>query len=248
MEGVNLVLITESEAVEGFAADDPRARHLRETVGLRPGSIFHVGIENQRRGLATLASLEPMLRFSVQWEAVPQPRLPLTVIVGLPRPQTAKKLLHDLASLGVDRIIFFEAEKSDPSYAQSSLWRDDEWREPLRKGVEQACSAQVPSVRHEPGLRAALRDIDRQGWNVSLDPYVASGPLGAAAKNFSGGCLALGPERGWSDSERRALADAGFTAHHLGDRILRVETAAAAGASLMLAGLGVWQEHRPLGG
>jgi 16S rRNA (uracil1498-N3)-methyltransferase len=106
---VNLVLITESEAVEGFAADDPRARHLRETVGVRLGSTFHVGIENQRRGLATLASLEPTLRFTVQWELVPQTRLPLTAIVGLPRPQTAKKLLHDLASLGVDRIIFFAA-------------------------------------------------------------------------------------------------------------------------------------------
>jgi RsmE family RNA methyltransferase len=245
---VNLVLITESEAVEGFAADDPRARHLRETVGVRLGSTFHVGIENQRRGIATLASLEPTLRFTVRWEAGPQTRLPLTVIVGLPRPQTAKKLLHDLASLGVDRIVFFEAEKSDPSYAQSSLWRDDEWREPLRKGAEQACSAHVPYVRHQPNLSSALRDIDRQGWNVSLDPYVASGPLGAAAKNFSGGCLALGPERGWSDAERQALAEAGFTAYHLGDRILRVETAAVAGASLMLAGLGVWQEHRPLGG
>ncbi len=242
------MLITESEAVEGFAADDPRARHLRETVGVRLGSTFHVGIENQRRGLATLASLEPTLRFTVQWELVPQTRLPLTAIVGLPRPQTAKKLLHDLASLGVIRIVFFEAEKSDPSYAQSSLWRDDEWREPLRKGAEQACSAHVPSVRHQPDLASALGDIDRQGWNVSLDPYVASGPLGAAAKNFSGGCLALGPERGWSDAERQALAEAGFTAYHLGDRILRVETAAVAGASLMLAGLGVWQEHRPLDG
>jgi RsmE family RNA methyltransferase len=245
---VNLVLITESEAGEGFAADDPRARHLRETVGVRLGSTFHVGIVNRRRGLATIASLEPTLRFTVRWEAVPQTRLPLTVIVGLPRPQTAKKLLHDLASLGVDRIIFFEAEKSDRSYAQSSLWRDDEWREPLRKGAEQACCAHAPSVRHQPDLASALRDIDSQGWNVSLDPYVASGPFGAAAKNFSHGCLALGPERGWSDAERHALADAGFTAYHLGDRILRVETAAVAGASLMLAGLGVWQEHRPLGG
>lgn len=243
---MNLVLITESEAVEGFVADDPRARHLRETVGVRLGSTFHVGIENQRRGIATIALLEPTLRFTVQWEADPQPRLPLTVIVGLPRPQTAKKLLHDLASLGVDRIVFFEAEKSDPSYSQSSLWRDDEWREPLRKGAEQACSAHVPSVRHQPDLASTLRDIDSQGWNASLDPYVASGPLGAAAKNFPGGCLALGPERGWSDAERRALAEAGFTAYHLGDRILRVETAAVAGASLMLAGLGVWQAHRPL--
>jgi len=245
---VNLVLITESEVAQGFPAGDPRAQHLRETVGAVVGSTFHVGIENQRRGLATITVLEPALRFDVRWEAAPQVRLPLTVVVGLPRPQTAKKLLHDLASLGVDRIIFFEADKGDPSYAQSSLWRDDAWREPLRKGAEQACSCLTPEIAHAPHLVGALGHLDSEIWKASLDPYVASGPLGAAPKNFSGGCLALGPERGWSVAERRTLADAGFTSYHLGVRILRVETAALAGASLMLAGLGVWQEHRPLGG
>ena len=242
------MLITESEVAQGFPAGDPRTQHLRETVGAGIGSTFHVGIENQRRGLAIITVLEPTLRFDVRWEAAPQVRLPLTVMVGLPRPQTAKKLLHDLASLGVDRVVFFEAEKSDPSYAQSSLWREEAWREPLRKGAEQACSCLIPEVAHARDLAAALGDLDSEIWKASLDPYLASGPLGAAAKKFPGGCLALGPERGWSEAERRALADAGFTSYHLGDRILRVETAAVAGASLMLAGLGVWQEHRPLGG
>jgi 16S rRNA (uracil1498-N3)-methyltransferase len=245
---VNLVLITETEVAQGFPAGDPRTRHLRETVGARIGSTFHVGIENRRRGLATIVELEPSLRFDVRWETAPQVRLPLTVLVGLPRPQTAKKLLHDLASLGVDRLVFFEAEKGDPSYAQSSLWRDDAWREPLLKGAEQACSCLTPEIAHAADLCGALGHLDSEIWKASLDPYVASGPLGAAPKNFSGGCLALGPERGWSEAERRTLADAGFTSYHLGDRILRVETAAVAGASLMLAGLGVWQEHRPLGG
>ncbi len=245
---MNLVLITESEVTQGFEVSDPRAQHLRETVGAIVGSTFHVGIENQRRGLATITELEPALRFVVQWETAPQVHLPLTVVVGLPRPQTAKKLLHDLASLGVDRIVFFEAEKTDPSYAQSSLWRDDVWREPLRKGAEQACSCLTPKVAHAPNLRAALGQLGSEIWKASLDPYVASGPLGAAAKKFSAGCLALGPERGWTEAERRTLADAGFASYHLGDRILRVETAAVAGAGIMLAGLGAWQPHRPLVG
>ncbi len=242
------MLITETEVAQGFPAGDPRTHHLRETVGAVVGSTFHVGIENRRRGLATITVLEPSLRFVVRWETVPQVRLPLTVIVGLPRPQTAKKLLHDLASLGVDRIVFFAAEKSDPSYAQSSLWRDGAWREPLLKGAEQACSCMTPEVAHAPDLVAALGGLDSEIWKASLDPYVASGPIGAAAKKFSAGCLALGPERGWSEAERRALADAGFASYHLGDRILRVETAAVAGTSIMLAGLGTWQPHRPLVG
>ena len=51
---MNLVLITPDEAAAGLPADDARARHLRETVGLAVGGAFHVGIENGLRGIATI--------------------------------------------------------------------------------------------------------------------------------------------------------------------------------------------------
>ena len=143
---VNLVLITADEAKSGLPPDDARARHLRETVGLAVGGTFHVGVENGLRGIATITTLAPQLTFAVAWEKSPQTRLPLTVIVGLPRPQTAKKVLHDLASLGAAQIIFFESEKGDPGYLTSSLWKDGEWREHVLKGTEQACSTHVPEV------------------------------------------------------------------------------------------------------
>ena len=44
--------------------------------------------------------------------------------------------------------------------------------------------------------------------------------------------LALGPERGWSASERNLLRAQDFTLVHLGPRVLRVETAAVAGVTL----------------
>ena len=108
------MLITVDEAKIGLPPDDARARHLRETVGLAVGGTFHVGIENGLRGIATITTLAPQLTFAVAWEKSPQARLPLTVLIGLPRPQTAKKILHDLASLGAARIVFFESAKGDP--------------------------------------------------------------------------------------------------------------------------------------
>ncbi len=46
--------------------------------------------------------------------------------------------------------------------------------------------------------------------------------------------LFVGPEGGWSDSERVSLAASGALAIGLGPRQLRVETAAIAGAALIL--------------
>jgi len=244
---VNLVLITPDEAAAGLPADDARARHLRETVGLAIGGSFHVGIENGLRGIATIAALTPQLTFSVAWEKSPQARLPLMVLVGLPRPQTAKKVLHDLASLGAARIIFFESAKGDPGYLTSSLWKDGEWREHVIKGTEQACSTLVPEVTRVGSLAEAVALIDVAAWKLALDPYEATGApeLSVAAASA---VLAIGPERGFAETERATLRAAGFAFAHLGDRILRVEAAALVGGALMLAQLRAWAKHRPVGG
>jgi RsmE family RNA methyltransferase len=244
---VNLVLITADEASSGLQPDDPRARHLRETVGLAVGGSFHVGIENGLRGIATITALAPKLTFSVGWEKSAQSRLPLTVLIGLPRPQTAKKVLHDLASLGAARLIFFESAKGDPGYLTSSLWKDGEWREQVLKGTEQACSTLVPEVTRVGSLGEALVGLEANAWKLALDPYEATGApeISAPAK---AAVLAIGPERGFADEEREALRAAGFAFAHLGDRILRVEAAALVGGALMLAQLRVWEKHRPVGG
>jgi RsmE family RNA methyltransferase len=242
-----LVLITPDEAAAGLQADDDRARHLRETVSLSVGGTFHVGIENGLRGIATITTLTPRLTFAVAWEKSPQARLPLTVLVGLPRPQTAKKVLHDLASLGAARIIFFESAKGDPGYLTSSLWKDGEWREHVVKGTEQACSTLVPEVTRVGSLAEAVALVAPDAWKLALDPYEATGApeLSVAAASA---VLAIGPERGFAEAERTTLRAAGFGFAHLGDRILRVEAAALVGGALMLAQLRAWTKHRPVGG
>ncbi len=241
------MLITADEAVSGLAPDGARARHLRETVGLTVGGTFHVGIENGLRGIATITALAPKLTFAVDWEKSAQARLPLTVLVGLPRPQTAKKVLHDLASLGVARLIFFESEKGDPGYLASSLWKDGEWREHVLKGTEQACSTLVPEVTRVGSLSEAIGLIDATAWKLALDPDEATGApeISAPAK---AAVLAIGPERGFGDRERATLGAAGFAFAHLGDRILRVEAAALVGSALMLSQLRIWEKHRPVVG
>ena len=245
---MNLVLITEPEVSAGLPLTDARTSHLLGTVGLRVGQAFHVGIAGGLRGLASVTATAPALRFSVVWEKSVQARMPLTVLIGLPRPQTAKKVLHDLASLGAARLVFFEADKGDPGYLASSLWKDGEYLDALRKGTEQACSTLVPEVVRVASLAEALARLPAAGWKVALDPYEATGALGETAPaDAREGFLAIGPERGWSDKERTLLRTQGFAVQHLGDRILRVEAACLVGGGLMLAQLRAWQAHRALG-
>jgi RsmE family RNA methyltransferase len=245
---MNLMLMTEVEAREGLRPDDARARHLLRTLTAHIGTTVHVGVRNGRRGIATILTVEPKLTFGIRWENAVQQKLPIDILVGLPRPQSARKVLHDLASLGVSRIIFFKPAKGDPAYATSSLWSTDEWKELLDKGVEQACSTLIPEVIHTPSLAEALSLSSNAGIRVALDPYEADGPLGsqAARAGATHAAIAIGPERGWDTTERAALKGAGWTLRHLGDRVLRVEAACLIGGGMLLAQLGAWRPHRPI--
>jgi len=243
---VNLVLINKKESIDGIPIEDPRAIHLTQTVGLQAGKTFFVGIKNGFRGLATIQEINQRLIFTVEWEKEQQARLPLELIVGLPRPQTAKKILYDAASLGINKIIFFVSEKGDPGYLSSSLWKNNEWEEFVLRGSEQACSCQIPEVIHVSSIKEGIKLLHPKSWRVCLDPYTAKEPLKTNVVKFSFGTLAIGPERGWSDDERSILENHEFFFYHLGDRILRVETACTAGSILMLSELNAWQPYRSL--
>lgn len=242
---MNLILLTPDEARQGgLPADDPRTRHVREVLRSAPGDRICVGEMGGRRGLATLEAVgAEEMRWTIVWEEIGQTPLPLALLVGLPRPQTARKILHDTASLGAARLDFFQTEKGDPAYAQSTLWRSGEAEELLRKGTAQAFSTLVPERKMHASLADALAG-KTPGWaQVFLDVYEAAEPLDAVVRGAKGAVLAIGPERGWSAKERDALRAAGFVGAHLGDRVLRVETACVAAGAVALAALGAWTRH-----
>ena len=109
------------------------------------------------------------------------------------------------------------------------------------------CSTLVPEVTRVGSLAEALVGRDAKAWKLALDPYEVTGTpeLSTSAK---AAVLAIGPERGFAETERATLRAAGFGFAHLGDRILRVEAAALVGGALMLAQLRAWAKHRPVGG
>lgn len=242
---MNLILLTPDEVKRGgLPADDPRTRHVREVLRSAPGDRICVGEIGGRRGLATLEEMgAEEMRWTIVWEEKTQIPLPLALLVGLPRPQTARKILHDAASLGVTRLDFFRTEKGDPAYAQSSLWRSGEAEELLRKGTAQAFSTLVPEWKMHDSLTAALAEEMPDWAKIFLDVYEAAEPLDTVARGAKGAVLAVGSERGWSAKERNLLRAAGFVGAHLGDRVLRVETACVAAGAVALAALGVWERQ-----
>ena len=235
---VNLILFDPDETQRPLLPDDRRARHVLEVLRRRVGDSFDVGLIDGPRGRATIVSLDAAgLSLSFEWGEEPPPIEPITLIVGLPRPQTARKVLEEATALGVSTMHFVTSERGDPGYGQSRLWSSGEWRRHVIAGAEQAFTTRLPAVTWGRRLTDVFEDLAAGGSRLALDNYDAPVGLGAI-EAASPVTIAIGPERGWVDGERGVLRDAGFHFVHLGERVLRVETACVAAVALARAKLG----------
>ncbi len=216
-------------------ASDPRALHLLRVLQRGPGDRFDAGIVNGPRGKGTVVSAgSDGLRLAFEPGETPPPLDPIHLLVALPRPQTARKILTEAAALGVASIRFFRSEKGEPGYASSTLWRGPEWRRLLRDGAAQAFDTRLPEVEHFAGLSDAIAALPAGCPVMALDNYEAPARLRPAA-GLPPVALAFGPERGWSAGERGLLRSAGFSLVHLGARVLRTETAVVAAVAIVKA-------------
>lgn len=242
---MNLILFDKPFETIRLESSDPRAQHIRKVLRAVVGTLVFVGFENGPRARVSVTELADdgaVVLEVVNTETAP-PALPITLLIGLPRPHTAKRILFDAASMGVGAVHFFESERSEPSYAQSSLWSTDEWRQRLRLGTEQSFGTHVPDVAMHADLQSAISALYGADVNIALDNYEAEGALGSV---FSGDrvvdsvVIALGSERGWSATERDVFRQNGWKLAHMGPHVLRAETAVVAAVSATASALGFW--------
>lgn len=171
------------------------------------------------------------------------PLLPLCLILGFPRPIQAKRILKDLCSLGVSRIILAGTDLGEKSYREGSFFSDGGWEGAIREGASQAGSPLLPMVSTQTSLDAAIAELgSAAGTRVALDAEGSHRGLGSVSFDArNGAVLAVGSERGWTERERALLSATGFASASLGKRILRTETACVAAVSIVLSRMGVME-------
>jgi 16S rRNA (uracil1498-N3)-methyltransferase len=236
---VNIVLIESAEAGCSLSLGDPRAHHIRKVLRREVGDSFDIGCIDGPRGKATLTTItESALRLQIDWAQRHAPPPPTTLIVGFPRPQTARDILRDATTLGATGLHFVATARSDPNYPRSSLWHQDEWRRHVIQGAAQAFDTFTPRVSWDADLTPAAASAQAEGYRlIGLDVYGDHPNFAALQLNDPQEACALliGPERGWDERDRAVLAETDVEWVGLGHRVLRTETAAVAGLALLNA-------------
>ena len=236
---MNLLLFRENELHSPLLRSDLRFDHISKILKAKVGDILEGGIINGSRGKIRIDSMDKQaLHFTFIASSEKQENLSsLTLIIGCPRPPTARRMIKDLCSMGVGRLIFTDTELNEKSYLRAKLWRDELYKKALIEGAMQGKSTLIPQLDRFYSLRKALESL--RGGECRMVPDLTDGTnllnlLNNSVGVMKGAVLAIGPERGWTDRERKILLDAGFAPVTLGSRVMRTETAAAVAAGAVL--------------
>ena len=236
---MNLILFESNHSEISLPATDPRAKHITGVLRRRVGDVFDAGVINGARGKGTVQNVsDGALELTFAWGAEPRSADPITLVVGLPRPQTARRILQETTSLGVERMYFARTKRGEASYGSSKLWSTGEWRRHLIAGAEQAFTTRLPEVSWGEELSSVIESLRDKTCRIALDNYESPESI-AEANLESPIVIAIGPERGWSPEERVQLRAGRFAFAHLGSRPLRVDTACLAAIAVVQSQLGL---------
>jgi RsmE family RNA methyltransferase len=226
---LNLLLFTAEDRLdsEHIEVTDHRLRHLLQVHGAAAGDSVRVGEVGGLMGQATILELQrERAVMSVVLDQPPPEKLPLRLVLALPRPKMLRRILRAVAEYGVPELHLINSYRVEKSYWQSPVLQEDTSRGYLLQGLEQSRDTVLPEVHcHQrfkpfvedalPGLIGATQALLAHPGDY---PPCPRGPHGERL-------LVVGPEGGFIPYEVEKLREAGCETVSLGPRILRVENA-----------------------
>jgi RsmE family RNA methyltransferase len=203
---------------------------VREVHRAAIGSDLTVGLLDGAMGRGRVVRLdEEALELELMLDQPPPPKLPLTLVIALPRPKVLNRVVAAATSFGAARIVLLNAWKVEKAYWSSPRMKPENLREQMLLGLEQAKDTVLPDLRlarlFRPFVEGALPELLVGGTGLMAHPGSGGETPKAPVAPIT---LAIGPEGGWIEAEVQSLLAAGMQALDLGPRILRTETVLAA--------------------
>ena len=229
---MNLLLLDEPDFVSAdrVLLRGRRLQHMREIHQANPGDSLRVGLIGGLMGSGRILSLTAQqAELEVSLDQPPPPKLPLTLLLAMPRPKMFRRILQHCVTLGVAQIVLLNSYRVEKSFWQTPFLQPDSIRENLLLGLEQARDTVLPELHIEKRFKPFVEDRLPELLGDSLGLVAHPGDYPPCPRAVDGAVtLAIGPEGGWIAYEVDKLIEAGLQPVQLGERILRVETAVTA--------------------
>lgn len=227
---MNLILLSPDDLTSSHSAmirDARRVAHIKNIHGAAQGDSLKVGLLGGNMGTGRVTAMDDEgISLALDLQQAPPAALDLTLVLALPRPKMLRRILQTIATLGVKKLHLINSYRVEKSYWQTPFLEAASIHEQLLLGLEQGCDTRLPEVhlhkRFKPFVEDELPALIANSRALVAHPYTATACPSQIDYALS---LAVGPEGGFIEYEIALLEKCGFEAVHLGERIMRVETA-----------------------
>ena len=211
------------------------ARHLSHVLRVEAGQKYEIS-DNTNVYLAEVetARKERIVFHTLEKLPFSEPLVHVSLLAALIKFDHFEMILEKATELGVSVIIPVEATRSERGLERAVEKRLVRWRRIVLESSQQSRRARLPEVCSPIVFSAAMRQ--ESAARLFLDEERTGLPiLTALSHKPATVSLLVGPEGGWTDSERAAAIAAEWTSASLGPQILRAETAAIAALAILNA-------------
>jgi 16S rRNA (uracil1498-N3)-methyltransferase len=242
MSARRLFVPGERLAGEYVTLTGPEHRHVARVLRARAGETLTLfdgaGLEVEAQ-VVRVDRDDTELRLGAR-RVVAGPAVAITLLSAVPRGPRMDFLVQKTAELGVARIVPVLTERS-VARPDAEAGRRARWQKIAQEAARQCGRADVPAVDAPVSLAEALALPGLPERRLALFEGEKARSLTAALAGAAPAPTALlvGPEGGFAAPELAAATAAGFEAVGLGDRILRVETAAIVAVALVAGASGM---------
>lgn len=211
------------------------AKHLTRVLRVERGQTYQIS-DNQSLYLAEVdtAHKELVSFHVVEKMEVARPKVEIALCVALIKFDHFEWMIEKATELGVTRIIPVEATRSEKGLERAAIKRVERWRKIALEASQQSRRVFLPEVTDPIDIEKAL-SIEAE-CRLIADEEGGVPVLSAIPKEVDSIAILIGPEGGWTDSERSS-ASSSWTSVSLSPSILRAETAAISALAIIGASL-----------
>jgi 16S rRNA (uracil1498-N3)-methyltransferase len=211
------------------------ARHLSHVLRVEVGQKYEIS-DNTNLYLAEIemARKERIVFRILEKLPVSESVVHVTLLASLIKFDHFEMILEKATELGVATIVPVEATRSERGLERAVEKRLTRWRRIVLESSQQSRRAKLPEVATPVDFVDALKHHSKA--RLFLDEERTGLPILKALASRPGTVsLLVGPEGGWTDTERNQAIVAEWTSVSLGPQVLRAETAAIASMAILNA-------------
>ena len=226
--------------LETMSIQGPDAHHMSRVLRLQVGDQIIVVSPDGSAGIGEISSIETDdVTVVLQETLLEDKEAPIHVYLaqGLPKSDKMDYIVQKAVELGVMGIYPMEADHCVVQYDQGKKHkRQERWQKIAAEAAKQCGRGIIPRVEPIANLASILKEVDEETLVIMLyEGQAVQGIKQVLAENKANSyLLVVGPEGGFSTKEVSLCQNHGAFVVTLGPRILRTETAALAGVSIVM--------------